>query len=57
MIRSFASKQLKDLWVHKRSRIYARFHKCIFTRLFVLDSARQPHEMGVTGFDFHALKS
>lgn len=57
MIRSFRSKQLSELWSSGRSsRIDARLHKRILVRLGQLDAAREPKEVNLPGYNFHALK-
>jgi len=56
MIRSFKSKGLSELWEKGTSRrINAALHGRILRRLDALDSAEQPEDLNVPGFDFHAL--
>lgn len=56
MIKSFDNKQLKALWETGKSKIDARMHKRIIRRLDALNAAKQPEDMDLPGFDFHALK-
>lgn len=56
VIRSFKSKALAELWTRgATSKIDAKLHRRIFTRLDRLDVAVRAEEMNVPGFDFHAL--
>lgn len=56
MIQSFSSKGLSELWESGKSRrINAALHKRILRRLDALQSAQEPEDMNLPGFDFHAL--
>lgn len=56
MIKSFKSKALGDLWAKgKTSKIDSKMHARILRRLDQLDSASQPEDMNLLGFDFHRL--
>ena len=57
MIESFKHRGLKELFENgKTSRINKQFHKRILRRLDALDSARDPEELNIPGFDFHKLQ-
>lgn len=56
MIKSFINKELDNLWAGRRSKIDARFHQRIFTRLDRMDAATTTAELNVPGFDLHPLK-
>lgn len=57
MIKTFKSKALAELWSKGLSaKIDARIQARILRRLDVLDQAKRPEDLNVTGFDFHALK-
>lgn len=56
MIVSFANRQLRSLWETGRTRIDARLHKRILSRLNALEVAEQPRDMNMPGFDFHELR-
>lgn len=56
MIKTFKNKALAALFEKSTSaKIDARMHKRILVRLTLLDAAKQPDDMNVPGFDFHAL--
>jgi proteic killer suppression protein len=56
MIKTFANKDLANLWEGVRTRIDARLHKRILERLDVLDIAKKVEDMNLPGFDFHQLR-
>jgi len=57
VIKSFRSKPLAGLWSGgSGSRIDAALHDRIRRRLQALDSAKQPTDMHIPGFDFHRLR-
>jgi toxin HigB-1 len=57
VIKTFKSKALAELWSKGSSaKIDARMQARVLRRLDVLDQARQPEDLNVAGFDFHALK-
>jgi proteic killer suppression protein len=57
VIKTFKSKALAELWSKGSSaKIDARMQARVLRRLDVLDQAKQPEELNVAGFDFHALK-
>lgn len=56
MIKSFRSKPLAALFeTGKSAKIDAALHKRLLVRLDRLAVARQPEEMNLPGFNFHAL--
>ena len=57
MIKTFKSRALAELWeARKTAKIDVRMHRRILLRLLTLNNARQPEDMNVPGFNFHALK-
>ena len=57
MIKSFRNKALAELFEKgKASKIDAKMHKRLLARLDRLDSAEQPEDMNLPGFNFHALR-
>ncbi|MBO6725490.1 MAG: type II toxin-antitoxin system RelE/ParE family toxin [Rhizobiaceae bacterium] len=57
MIKSFRNKALAELFEKgKASKIDAKMHKRLLVRLDRLDSAEQPEDMKLPGFNFHALR-
>jgi proteic killer suppression protein len=57
VIKTFKSKPLSDLWsTGKTSKIDARMHKRIITRLDRLNSVGDVEELNLAGFNFHPLR-
>lgn len=57
MIASFKNKALSDLHTKGNTKkIDVRMHDRIVRRLDFLKAATKPEDMGLPGFDFHALK-
>jgi toxin HigB-1 len=57
MIRSFSHKGLAELWsTGTSSKVDRRLQERIMVRLDALESAKEPIDLNVPGFDFHALK-
>ncbi|HKQ43888.1 MAG TPA: type II toxin-antitoxin system RelE/ParE family toxin [Rhizomicrobium sp.] len=55
-VKTFANKELANLWSTGKSKIDARFHKRILVRLDRIDAACNIRELDVPGFNFHSLK-
>lgn len=55
-VKTFANKELANLWSAGKSKIAARFHKRILVRLDRIDAACNIRELDVPGFNFHSLK-
>jgi proteic killer suppression protein len=56
MIKTFANKDLANLWAGVRTRIDVRLHRRILERLDVLEIATKAEDMNLPGFDFHSLR-
>jgi toxin HigB-1 len=57
MIRTFKHKGLDELWTDgKTGKVAADLHNRAMRRLDALESAQQPNDMNVPGFDYHPLK-
>jgi toxin HigB-1 len=57
MIRSFSHKGLAELWsTGTSSKVDRRLQERLMVRLDALESAKEPIDLNVPGYDFHALK-
>jgi len=56
MIRTFRHKGLRDLWKDGKSgKVDASLVARVLRRLDALESAQQPNDMSIPGFNFHPL--